>query len=218
MAYHAHHSQTSKKGPQLILQHSFSRNSTCKQVKGASQPQSLSGYLGRWAAWDNCINSSWCLSKCTIHTQSGAAPVCSRLFKYLQVVWNFWIRSIQRVCMVSHSRWASLWPKNLAVLFLQVMYTDNRHTTYTLHIIRTFNRGVNSANLEAEPSCARILGHHIYKWTWTPSGGEEFLCKWESGNNQDAYAFTTPSNINRTLTLASRLHPPNEIWINLSGI
>ena len=43
-----------------------------------------------------------------------------------------------------------------------------------------FDRGVDSANMEAEPSC--VQGHHVYKRTWTPSVGEEFSCKQESGN------------------------------------
>ena len=30
--------------------------------------------------------------------------------------------------------------------------------------------------------------HHVYKQTWTPSVGEEFSCKQESGNNKDPYA------------------------------
>ena len=34
--------------------------------------------------------------------------------------------------------------------------------------------------MEAESVCVRE--HHIYKRTWTPSVGEEFSCKEESGN------------------------------------
>ena len=54
----------------------------------------------------------------------------------------------------------------------------------TLHPVRMFDRGVDSVNMEAEPSCVRR--HHIYKHTWTPCVGEEREV--ESGNNKDPYA------------------------------
>ena len=54
------------------------------------------------------------------------------------------------------------------------------YITRTLHPVRTFDRGADSVNMEAESVCVR--GHHIYKQTWTPSVGEEFSCKQESGN------------------------------------
>ena len=59
---------------------------------------------------------------------------------------------------------------NLVVLFLRGTYTGNCYTTYTLYVtwtlrpVQMFDRGVDSANMEAEPSYVR--GHHVYKRTW----------------------------------------------------
>ena len=40
------------------------------------------------------------------------------------------------------------------------------YITRTLHPDRTFDRGADSANMEAESIC--VQNHHIYKRSWTP--------------------------------------------------
>ena len=64
------------------------------------------------------------------------------------------------------------------------------YITRTLRPVQTLDRGVDSANMKAESMC--VQGHHIYKWTWTPSVNDER----ESGN-KDAYAVAaaTPRGI-----------------------
>ena len=64
------------------------------------------------------------------------------------------------------------------------------YITQMLRPVRTFDRGADSANMEAESICVR--GHHLYKQTWTPSVNDE-----RESSNKDAYAVAaaTPRGI-----------------------
>ena len=63
-----------------------------------------------------------------------------------------------------------------------------------LRLVQMFDRGVDSANMEAELCIeSYVRGHHVYKRTWTPSVGEEFSYKRESGNKKDLYTIVASS-------------------------